>query len=370
MLRPSPQSLRNLAIALVLAIAIGAAPRLGLAQAPASGDQPPAEALAVLSDKELDELVGPIALYPDELIAVLMPASTFPLDVVRAARFQEQLKKDSTLKPSDQWDPSVLGLLNYPEVIKFMSDDLQWTERFGTAVINQQKDVMDSIQQFRQRTQAAGNLQSNEQQVIVLEKETIIIKSATPEVIYVPSYNPATVIVQQSTPVVYAYSPPYPYYYSPTAVFWTGMFVGAAVSYGIHGHHGWGHGDVNVKRNTTINRGGNTINRGGGSTWKPSTRPAGRPAGTNRPGYGSGADRRSSGAGRSNAGTRSSRPQSGARTSRGSSRSAVGSYNRGTKTQRNSNRGAQSRSRSQRSRPSGGGRSSRGGGGRSRGGRR
>jgi len=388
MTRFNVRSLFNLTLAFVLAMMIGAVPRLGLAQAPAAGDSPPAETAAMFSDEELDELVGPIALYPDDLIAVLMPASTFPLDVVQAARFLEQYEKDPKLKPSEKLDASVLGLLNYPEVIKMMNDDLEWTERFGTAVINQQQQVMDAIQQFRLRTQAAGNLQSNEQQVIVQEKETIIIQSATPEVIYVPRYDPAIVVVYQPAPYTYYYSSPYPYYYSPAAVFWTGMFVGTAVRYGIYGGNGWRHGDVRINRNTNVNINVNRPN--GGSSWKPNNRPGNRPGGGNRPGYrpgggtgngpggGGGAKRPSAGT-RPSTGSRpstSTRPATGSRPSAAtrpsqrpsggsSGKSSIGNYNRGAQTSRDSSRGSQSRG-AQRS--SSGGRRSAGGGG--RGGRR
>jgi len=129
MLRLNARFLLQFVLAFALGAAVGTAPRLGLAQAPAAADQPAANAPVLLSDQELDELVGPIALYPDELIAILMPASTFPLDVVQAARFLEQHKKDPKLKPSEKLDPSVLGLLNYPEVIALMNDDLPRSHR-------------------------------------------------------------------------------------------------------------------------------------------------------------------------------------------------------------------------------------------------
>jgi len=178
-----------------------------------------------LSPQELEKLVGPIALYPDDLVGIVLPASTNTLQVVQAARFLQKHKKDSSLKPDKDWDPSVLGLLNYPEVINLMNEDLEWTQSLGDAVINQQKDVMDAIQQFRAKAEAAGNLKSNDKQVIVVEKEVIKIVSADPQVIYVPTYQPTTVIYT-TTPVYYA--APAPVYYSPGAAFFTGMFVGSA----------------------------------------------------------------------------------------------------------------------------------------------
>jgi hypothetical protein len=279
---------------LLLALALGGALATVSVHAPAlapddDGDPNAQQAPAqLLSAEELDQVVGPIALYPDELVSLVLPASTYPLDVVQAARFLDKREKDPELKPSDRWDPSVLGLLNYPEVVTMMNDDLDWTERLGTAVINQQQDVMDAIQDFRQRAQAAGNLQSDDKQVIVQEKETIIIQSSSPEVIYVPRYDPVKVVVHQPAPVYYYYPTPYPYYYSPAATFWTGMFVGAAIAYGINGSWGWRRGDVTINRNVNISGGNRNVNiGGGGSSWKPSRPSGGRPPGS-RPGYGDG----------------------------------------------------------------------------------
>ena len=169
-----------------------------------------------LSPQELEKLVGPIALYPDDLVGIVLPASTNPLQVVSAARFLEKRKKDPKLQPDKNWDTSVLGLLNYPEVIELMNKDLEWTQSLGDAVINQQKDVMNAVQSFRKKAQGAGNLQTNEKQVIVVEKEVIKIVSADPQVIYVPTYQPTTVIYT-STPIYYA--PPRPVYWSTGPLF-------------------------------------------------------------------------------------------------------------------------------------------------------
>ena len=244
-----------------------------------------ANAAAAHSAAELDALVGPIALYPDELLAITLPASTYPLEVVQAARYLDKRKTEPELKPNESWDSSVLGLLNYPVVVELMNQDLDWTSRLGDAVINQQQDVMDAIQRFRTEVNAAGNLKSDGNTTIVQEEEIIKIESTSTEVIYVPSYNPTVVVVQQPAPYAYIYSAPYPYYYNPAATFWTGMFVGAAIGYGI-GWHGHGRNDININRNVNIS--GNTINRGSGNKWqsnrrpggqvgRPGTRPGGRP---------------------------------------------------------------------------------------------
>ncbi len=257
----------------------------GWAQTQASS----ANAGAAFSSEQLDELVGPIALYPDELLAITLPASTYPLEIVQAARYLEQRKSEPERKPNERWDSSVLGLLNYPDIVERMNQDLDWTARLGDAVVNQQQDLMDAIQRFRTQANSAGNLRSDERVTIVQEKEIIKIESASPEVIYVPAYNPTVVVVQQPAPYTYVYSQPYPYYYNPAATFWTGMFVGAAIGYGI-GWHGYGHNDININRNVNIS--GNTINRGSGNKWSPNRRPGGqvgRPATRpgSRPGAGS-----------------------------------------------------------------------------------
>ena len=244
-------------IAAVVCISPGGFPRIALGQEATA-------ASAGLSAAEIETLVAPIALYPDELTAIVLPASTFPVQIVQAARFLEKQKTDESLEPDEEWDSSVLGLLNYPEVTQMMNDDLSWTWKLGEAVVNQQQDVMAAIQGFRTKTDDAGNLESNEKVIVIKETEIIKIESASPEVIYVPTYNPTTVVVQQPAPYPYYYSAPYPYYYSPAAAVWTGMFVGAAISYGVHWnnhHHGHGYGDININRNTNINRNSTNVNR-------------------------------------------------------------------------------------------------------------
>ena len=160
---------------------------------PAAVDETAAVPPTVLSADEIRKLVAPVALYPDDLLALVLPASTNPLQIVQAQRFLEKQAQDKNLKPDENWDPSVLALLNYPEVIAKMNDDLEWTENLGNAVIDQQKDVMDTIQQVRSEANAGGYLKSDDKQVVVQEKETIIIQSASPDVIYVPSYDPQVV---------------------------------------------------------------------------------------------------------------------------------------------------------------------------------
>ena len=141
------------------------------------------------------QLVGPIALYPDDLVAIILPASTNPLQLVQADRFLDKRKADPKLPVDDKWDDAVKSLLNYPDVVKMMSADLDWTSALGEAVVADQGAVLEAIQSFRRRAQAAGNLKSDAKQVVKVEKEIIIIVPADPQVIYVPQYNPATVVV-------------------------------------------------------------------------------------------------------------------------------------------------------------------------------
>ena len=215
-----------------------------------------AAAPALLGPDELRKLVAPVVFYPDDLLAIVLPAATNPLQIVQAQRLLDKRKSDPKAQPDENWDPSVLALLNYPEVIAKMNADLEWTENLGNAVIDQQSDVMDMIQQIRAEASAAGYLNSDEKQVVVHETETIIIQPADPEYIYVPDYDPQVVYVQHYNdyPPPYYYPTPYPYYYNPAAAFWTGAFIGAAFSYGFN----WGGDDID------INVGGDNINIGGG----------------------------------------------------------------------------------------------------------
>jgi len=344
-----------------------------------------------LSPQELEKLVGPIALYPDDLVGIVLPASTNALQIVSAARFLEKRKKDPKLQPDKNWDTSVLGLLNYPEVIELMNKDLDWTQSLGDAVINQQKDVMNAVQSFRKKAQAVGNLQTNEKQVIVVEKEVIKIVSADPQVIYVPTYQPVTVIYT-STPIYYA--PPRPVYWSTGAAFFTGMFVGSAIRYGT----GWGRGSVDINRNVNISGGDRNVNigggnrpsqqpggggglggRGGASTqqWKPSQSskqrssartghsPSQRPSGGGRMGGGGGVSARTGQQGRGGG----QQARAGSQPSRSRGHSPTGGYKSGGSARANSSRGSSSRARSSggsRSRGGGSGGRSRGGGGKRR----
>ncbi len=222
----------------LVTLALGAVGGYAFAQQPA-----PAQDDKVLSKDELNTLVGKIALYPDDLVAIVLPASTYPLQVVEAARFIDQRKKDPSLKPSDKWDDSVVALLNYPEVVKLMNDDLDWTWKLGDAVINQRGEVLDAIQSFRGQAAAAGNLHTDTHQVVQNDDQgEVSIKPADPQIVYVPYYDPQQVVVQQPTPVYYYYPYGYPLYYYPYPYgysFASGYFWGVTTAFviGWHSHY-------------------------------------------------------------------------------------------------------------------------------------
>jgi hypothetical protein len=200
----------------------------------------------LFSPEELEELVGPIALYPDDLVGIVLPASTYPLDVVQAARFLDEYENDRTSQPDEDWDDSIVALLNYPDVLRLMNEDLEWTWDLGEAFLTQQADVLDAVQRFREQAQSAGNLASNERQVVREDEGVIEIAPADPKVIYVPYYEPRRVIVHHHEPVYY-YPRPYPVYYYPypanysfhTGFFWgvTSAFVVGWNSHFLHVHH-------------------------------------------------------------------------------------------------------------------------------------
>ena len=201
-------------------------------------ENPAIESGVALSAAELETLVGPIALYPDDLLAVVLPASTYPLEIVQAARFVESAKIDSTLKPSEDWDDSVVALLNYPEVLAMMNEDIDWTWKLGEAVVSQQTELIAAIESFRDRAYAAGNLRSDERQTVSMDHGVIEIDPVEDDVIYVPYYEPEEVVVYSRSPVYHYYPRPCPVYYYPYSrdhYFRSGYFWGVTTAFTI----GW-----------------------------------------------------------------------------------------------------------------------------------
>lgn len=196
------------------------------------------EGIPRLSSMELEELVGPVALYPDDLLAIVLPASAYPLQIAAAARFLEAYEIDSSLKPDPEWDDSVVALINYPEVVELLNNDLDWTYRLGEAVVAQQTDVVAAVESFRDRAYAAGNLKSDSYQTVSREDGNIEIAPVAEDVIYVPYYEPTRVVVYQPRPAYYYYPRPRPVYYYPYSAghhFDHGYFWGVTTAFSI----GW-----------------------------------------------------------------------------------------------------------------------------------
>ena len=139
---------------------------------------------------ELHNLVAPIALYPDALLAQILPASTFPVQIAVAYRYTQSADDPSNPPANSDWDSSVIALLHYPLVLKHMNDDLIWTEQLGMAVTYQMPEVTQAIQQVRAEAEAAGNLKSNDKQTVVTERDAIQIVPADPQFVFVPEYDP------------------------------------------------------------------------------------------------------------------------------------------------------------------------------------
>jgi len=247
---------------------------------------------------QMDSLVAPIALYPDPLLAQVLAASTYPLEVVQVQRW---LKSNSTLKGEEltkaaakqPWDPSVQALVAFPSALKLLDDNIQWTTDLGNAFLDQQSDVMDAVQRMRKKAKDNGKLESTKEQKVevkTVETKTIVeIRPADPQVIYVPTYQPTVVY----GPPVYAYPPVV--YPSTGAIiatsaisFGVGVAMGAFWSGCCHGGYGWntgwgggnnnitinnnfqnryGYANVNGGNRTNIN-GGNRVAAGNGNSWQ------------------------------------------------------------------------------------------------------
>ncbi|QFY63412.1 DUF3300 domain-containing protein (plasmid) [Rhizobium grahamii] len=188
----------------------------------------PASATDGLSDEDMQVLVARIALYPDELVALITSASLYPLQIVEASRFLEQVKGNAALKPKDDWDGSVVSLLNYPDVVKMMGDDLDWTQQLGDAVADQQKDLLIAIQTLRDKAVADGIIKTDDKVKVVQQNDNVVIQAANPEKIYVPQYEPQMLYddAYAAAPIGY-YPDPYPNYYYPTATYFAGFVTGA-----------------------------------------------------------------------------------------------------------------------------------------------
>jgi hypothetical protein len=206
-----------------LAAALVAAPPV-LAQATyeeAMAPAPYAVAQAAYSDAELDQMLAPVALYPDELLSQILMAATYPLEVVEAARWtrahpNQQGEDAVAAVDSQDWDPSVKSLVAFPQVLRQMDADLDWTQRLGEAFLAQQDGVMASVQRLRRAAMQAGNLSTTDEVVVTREGTDIAIDSPSPDVVYVPYYDPGVVYGNWWWPSYppMAWSPWPGYYYS------------------------------------------------------------------------------------------------------------------------------------------------------------
>ena len=332
--------------------------------------------------EEIEQVVAPIALYPDALIAQILMASTYPLEVVQAARWA---KANPNLKgkeledalQKEPWEASVKSLAAFPQVLAMMNEKLDWTQKLGDAFLGQQQDVMDGIQRLRGKAQAAGNLKSTKEQTVSTEQKdgtTIVkIEPADPQTVYVPAYNPAVVY----GPWPYPAYPPY-YYYPPGYVagpvvwFSVGIIVGGALWGGCHWGGGGGvyishHNHYNSFNRTNINTGdwNHKVEHRKGAGYRDQA--SREKYGGQRPGV----DTRESFRGRADAGRQDLNRGGAGVSDRASSRGSAfeGAGGGGRDAVSHSNRGASSRASSY----GGGGFSGggmRGGGGGGRGGRR
>ena len=233
-----------------------------------ANDQSPAPPVR-LSPQELQQLVAPIALYPDGLVAQVLAASTYPTEIVEADRWMQDHSDLKGEKLADEvnkqsWDPSVKALTQFPSVLENMDKNLSWTSSLGDAYVNQSQDVTGAVQIMRQKARNTGHLNNNEQQKVTTQGNAIIIQPANPEVVYVPAYDPWLVY---GAPII-----AYPGWYPVPGIFFAGptIYFGAGLGIGFFGGFGWGwnhwgcdwHGHrVIYNHNTYISHSRTIVNR-------------------------------------------------------------------------------------------------------------
>ncbi|MGJ7516071.1 DUF3300 domain-containing protein [Pseudomonas baetica] len=239
----------------------------------------------VFTQEQLDQMLAPVALYPDPLLAQVLMATTYPGEIAEAVTWSKahpDAKGDDAVKQvaNQPWDPSVQALVAFPQVLATLGQDPVWVQRLGDAFLAQPDDVMNAVQRLRRQAQAAGNLQSNQYQNVTVQNapapattysapapassSTIIIQPADPQVVYVPTYNPTTVYgtwAYPASPPVY-YPPPPAYYPGQALMAGLAFGTGVAIVASLWGDCDWGDNDIdidvdrynNINRNTQINR--------------------------------------------------------------------------------------------------------------------
>ena len=208
-------------------------------EAPAPAAEPLPTPLPRPSTQELEQLVAPVALYPDALVAQILAAATYPSQIVEADRWLQQhpdLKGEAlaTAVSAQSWDPAVMALTQFPGLLGMMDQNLSWTSSLGEAYVNGQQDVLEAIQTMRQRARQAGNLKSTTQESVTTDGNTILIAPADPQVVYVPEYDPWVV-----------YGDPlalYPGWIGVPGFFWDGPGIefGSGIGIGLFAGFGWG----------------------------------------------------------------------------------------------------------------------------------
>jgi len=237
-----------------LVAALSAAP---LTVAPLQAQaQTQAQAQRMYSQAELDQMLAPIALYPDALLSQILMAATYPIEVVEAARWTRSnpgLKGDAAVRAvqNEDWDPSVKSLVAFPQILQRMDEQLEWTRSLGDAFLAQEPQLMAEVQELRRRAHAAGNLRSDGQIHVEQQGQTIVVQPASPQVVYVPYYDPLVVYGPwwwpAYQPVVWAPWPGYvrPYHSAVSVGFWWGAPVSLSVGF-FFGNFDWHQRHVRV----------------------------------------------------------------------------------------------------------------------------
>jgi hypothetical protein len=280
--------------------ALAATPEAGAAGA-APAPEPTAPAEAVFKPEELDQMLAPLALFPDSLLAQVLMAATYPGDVADAVAWSKahpDSSGDAAVRQvaNEPWDPSVQSLVAFPAALVMLGQDPAWVQRVGDAFLAQPNAVMDSVQRLRRQAQAAGHLESNAQQRVTVQPavpapapapapaptnstvvvqqpaatQTIIIEPAQPQTVYVPSYNPSVVYGTWAYPSYPpAYYPPPPGYYLGTALA-AGLAFGAGVAIvdSLWGDCDWGRGDIDIDVNRYNNINTNRQINANQNNWK------------------------------------------------------------------------------------------------------
>ncbi|MGQ0512548.1 MAG: DUF3300 domain-containing protein [Betaproteobacteria bacterium] len=215
-----------------------------------------ASAQRVFSQPELDRLLAPVALYPDPLLSQVLMAATYPADVAGAARwsrFYSHLSGDEAVRAAtgQDWDPSVVSLLAFPQLLQRMDENPEWTRTLGEAFLAQEPHVMDTVQQLRRRAQAAGHLRSDDRILVQPQGQTLVIAPAQPQVVYLPYYDPLVVYGPwwwpSLQPVYWSPWPGYARVHRPGASvsFWWGAPVRLSLGF-FFGGVDWYHRQVRV----------------------------------------------------------------------------------------------------------------------------